>query len=37
MVKSLPANVGDAEDMGPVSGPGRSPGGGMTTHSSILA
>ena len=28
MVKSLPANVGDAEDMGPVSGSGRSPGGG---------
>ena len=28
MVKSLPASVGDAEDMGSVSGSGRSPGGG---------
>ena len=37
MVKSQPANVGDAEDMGSVSGSGRSLEDEMTTHSSILA
>ena len=34
MVKNLPANAGDA---GSLPGLGRSPGEGMTTHSSILA
>ena len=33
MVKNLPANAGD---MGSISELGRSPGGGMATHSSIL-
>ena len=28
MVKNLPANVGDAGDVGLTPGPGRSPGGG---------
>ena len=28
MVKILPVNAGDARDMGSVTGPGRSPGGG---------
>ena len=28
MVKNLPANVGDARDMGSIPGSGRSPGGG---------
>ena len=36
MVKNLPANAGNARDMGSVPGSGRSPGGGAT-HSSILA
>ena len=34
MVKNLPANEGDT---GSISGLGRSPGGGLATHSSILA
>ena len=34
MVKNLPANAGD---VGLIPGSGRSPGEGMTTHSSILA
>ena len=38
MVKSLPANAGDARNAGSIPGSGRSPGGGeMATHSSILA
>ena len=37
MVKNLPANAGDGRDAGSISGLGRSPGGGNTTHSSILA
>ena len=37
MVKKLPANAGDIRDMGSIPGSGRSPGGGMATHSSILA
>ena len=28
MIKNLPANAGDIEDMGSISGSGRSPGGG---------
>ena len=32
MVKNLPANAGDTDSI-----PGRSPGGGMITQSSILA
>ena len=37
VVKNLPANAGDGRDAGLISGLGRSPGGGNTTHSSILA
>ena len=37
MVKNLPANAGDAGDMGLIPGSGRSPEGVMATHSSILA
>ena len=37
MVKNLPANAGDLSDVGSVPGSGISPGGGMATHSSILA
>ena len=36
MVKNLPANVGDTGDTGSIPGWGRSPGGKMATHSSIL-
>ena len=32
-----PANAGDAREPGSIPGLGRSPGGGMATHSSILA
>ena len=32
-----PANAGDVRDMGSIPGLGRSPEGGMATHSSILA
>ena len=34
VVKNLPANAGD---MGTIPGMGKSPGGGMATHSGILA
>ena len=34
VVKNLPASAGDA---GSISGSGRPPGGGMATHSSVLA
>ena len=37
MGKNPPANAGDPRDVGSISGPARSPGGGMATHSSILA
>ena len=37
MVKNPPANAGDAGDMSSIPGLGRSPGGEMATHSSILA
>ena len=37
MVKNLPANARDVRDMGVIPGSGRSPGGGHTTHSSVLA
>ena len=37
MVKNLPANAGDARDMGSIPRLGRSPGGKMATHSCILA
>ena len=37
VVKNPPANAGDARDKGSIPGLGRSPGGGMTTHSSSLA
>ena len=36
-VKNPPASVGDIRDLGSIPGSGRSPGGGMATHSSILA
>ena len=32
MVKSLPANAGDARDMGSVPGLGKSPGAGNSNH-----
>ena len=34
VVKNPPANVGDIRDVGSIPGWGRSPGGGMATHSS---
>ena len=37
VVKNLPANAGDMRDVGSIPGSGRSPEGGMATHSSILA
>ena len=37
VVKNMPANAGDARDVGSIPGLGRFPGGGMTTHASILA
>ena len=37
VVKNPPANAGEAEDAGSISGLGRSPGGGMVPSSSILA
>ena len=37
VVKNPPANAGDAREPGSIPGLGRSPGGGMATHSSILA
>ena len=37
VVKNLPANAGDIRDEGSIPGSGRAPGGGMATHSSILA
>ena len=36
VVKNLPANAGDINDVGSIPGLGRSPGGGMATHLSIL-
>ena len=36
VVKNPPANAGDARDKGSIPGLERSPGGGMTTHSSSL-
>ena len=36
-LKKMPANVGDARDSAWIPGSGRSPGGGMSTQSSILA
>ena len=35
--KNPPAKAGDVRDMRLIPGPGRSPGRGMATHSSILA
>ena len=37
VVKNMPANAGDVRDEGSIPGLGRSPGGGMVTHFSILA
>ena len=37
MVKSLPANAGDAGDMGLIPGFRKSPEEGMATHTSVLA
>ena len=37
VIKNLPDNAGDTEDVGLILGLGRSPGGGNGTHSSILA
>ena len=36
MVKKPPAKAGDIRDAGLIPGSGRSPGGGITTYSSIL-
>ena len=36
-VENLPANAGEVGDMGSIPRLGRSPGGGMATHSNILA
>ena len=36
-VKNPSASAGDVRDMGSIPGLGRSPGGGNTTHSGILA
>ena len=37
MVKNLPVNAGAPGDMGSIPGSEKPPGGGMATHSSILA
>ena len=37
VVKNLPANAADARDMGSIPRLGRSPGGGLATHSTILS
>ena len=37
IVKNPPSSAGDVRDVGSISGSGRSPGGGMATHSSILS
>ena len=37
MVKNPPTSAGDTRDLCLVPGSGRSPGGGMATHPSILA
>ena len=37
MVKNLPANAGHMRDGGLLPGLGRSPGGGMVTHATVLA
>ena len=37
VIKNLPANAGDIRETVLIPGTGRSPGGGMATHSSILA
>ena len=37
VVKNLPASAGDIGDLGLIPGSGRSSGGGMATHSSVLA
>ena len=37
MVKNLPANAGDARNMGSIPGLGRCPGVGNGNHSTILA
>ena len=37
VVKNPPANAGDIKDVGSIPGSGGSPGGGIATHSSILA
>ena len=37
VVKNLPAKVGDIRDMDSIPGSGRSPGGGHSNHSGILA
>ena len=37
VIKNWPANAGNTRDAGSIPGSERSPGGGHTTHSSILA
>ena len=37
MVRSLPASAEEARDSGSIPGPGRSPGVGSGSHSSVLA
>ena len=37
VVKNLPANAGDVRDAGLIPGSGRSPGGGVGNHFSVLA
>ena len=36
LVKNPPSNAGGVKDSGPIPGSGRSPGGGLAIHSSIL-
>ena len=37
VIKNPPANAGGIRDVGSIPGLGRSPGGGLATHSSIIA
>ena len=37
MVENVPASAGEVREEGSIPGSGRSPGGGLATHSSILA
>ena len=37
MLENVPANAGEVREEGSIPGSGRSPGGGLATHSSTLA